>query len=311
MISANARFHSALSSAGLLPLIARLNTFSGNDLAAALIPLIYEPCTTSTDTINGWSGTYSLSNGMQQTSGAGSITTNQRISHVNLSDVASAPSTGSNLHMSVFFLDPPPTNCRPIGVARGDVMERHYLLIDDISDHHGWTWGRLIRNFPAMSSGLYTASSDTTKTANSTSVPAVRFSCAGSTSCSVLDRGIGDGSQPADWPVSIFGSSYTEDGSSGSVGTTCSGTAGMKTCCFCNMRIGGYSIGYALSQAQVQALNDAWVQFFQDIGRVPTPTAQPTAPTPFPTAQPTMPSPLPSPLPSMDPSAIPLSLIHI
>ena len=136
VISAHSLFMRTLDAAGITPLIARLNTFSGNDLTAALVPLIqgsgYE---SELGSENGYllsggpapafSANYSLAKGLIATSGF--LSTGQYISHSNLTDTSSPPSDGSNLHLSMLFLDPPAPG-RNMGVNRWNVWSRHYLV---------------------------------------------------------------------------------------------------------------------------------------------------------------------------------------
>jgi hypothetical protein len=71
VIAAHAKFYAALQAAGVLSKIVRLNTFSGNDVTAALIPLLKGGgadsdvvYSSSSDSIETWAGWYSQSFGL-------------------------------------------------------------------------------------------------------------------------------------------------------------------------------------------------------------------------------------------------------
>ena len=273
VVTAATTFATTLFNSGLHSKISRLNLFSGNDLKAALIPLFYQPSTQGKDTILAGSFSYSLTSGVTTNNDGAYMSSNQKISRVDHNDNSSWPADGSNIHMSMFFMDSPPS-CRNMGVFRHAVYSRHYLL----SDSGNTGWGSVIGS-SSLSAGLYTATSDASKESTIGSSKAVRVKCLSGT-CTTVVSGTGDGSTPADWPVGLWaclGSYYgcVKSGdkyySSGGTLSTCD--AGVEdrdsySICSSSMRVGGYSIGYKLTQAEIQTLSDAWNKYFNDIARV-------------------------------------------
>ena len=97
VITAHDKFFRSLDAAGLVPKIVRLSTFSGNDLKAALIPLLVGGGTSS-DVIeqntyptpltlsSSWAGTYSQAGGL--TNSGQILNTGQFISRTNLTNYA-------------------------------------------------------------------------------------------------------------------------------------------------------------------------------------------------------------------------------
>ena len=248
------KFYAALQAADLLGKIVRLNTFSGTSLKAALVPLIpgggYASELQSTavmpllNVVPGpvFEATYSEESGIAQS--AGYLSTGQRISRVNMSDPASALGNGQNLHLSLFMLSMPTTG-HTMGVFRGSVYTRHYLLGE--GDTTGFSWGtaQTVPDNFATGAGFYVASG----TLNSYTRCSAAYSCA-STAFSGVDY-----SPPADWPVSIFAATGSATGVS-SEASTAAGVVSAGT------RLAGYTIGYALTQADVAALNTAlWTLF--------------------------------------------------
>ena len=127
VITAHDKFFRSLDAAGLVPKIVRLSTFSGNDLKAALIPLLVGGGTSS-DVIeqntyptpltlsSSWAGTYSQAGGL--TNSGQILNTGQFISRTNLTNYAgSSASSGRNLHLSMYLLNFMP-NTRIMGVQR-------------------------------------------------------------------------------------------------------------------------------------------------------------------------------------------------
>jgi hypothetical protein len=279
VVAAASKFFNALTVAGMTQKISRLNLFSGQDLKAALLPLVYQPSTSKTDTVVGGSGafTYDQYRGVWTNNIGGWINTNQRISHVDQNNDNSAPADGSNVHMSMFFMDPYPGG-RTMGVYRASGYSRHYLLTD-------WTccagWGNQYCTECRNDAGLWAITSDTTKTHSSASSPFFRTYCAldQGAQCTRHLEGGGDASTPSDWPVALFGAyGSNPNGCGPKAGQSFYENYGQNSKCtsdytgetygVCNnMRIGAYSIGYALTQAEINVLNGALIQYFNDIGR--------------------------------------------
>ena len=248
------KFYAALEAADLLGKIVRLNTFSGTALKAALVPLIpgggYASELQSTaemPLLNIFPGpvfeaTYSEESGITQS--AGYLSTGQRISRVNMSDPASELGDGQNLHLSLFMLSMPTTG-HTMGVFRGSVYTRHYLLGE--GDTAGFSWGTA-QSVPAdlaTGAGFYVASGMLNSYAR----------CSAAYSCASTAFGEVDYSPPSDWPVSIFAATGSATGES-SEAFTAAGVVSAGT------RLAGYTIGYALTQADIAALNTAlWTLF--------------------------------------------------
>lgn len=244
--------------------------------------LIYQSSTPSSDTTSTYAGytplTYSLSTGVSSgSSGGGYINSQQKISRVDQNNLSSGPADGTNIHMGMFFLSSIPTNmpggCRAMGVARAGAWSRLYLISNANSDG-GWAWGKdALSSSQALGPGFYTATSS--GTGNSASL----VYCPLTGACSTYST-TGDGSTPSDWPVGTFaclnsqsgcakyGDTYYKDGSL----QTCYADETMEVSqpgfaiCY-NLRLGGYSIGYKLSSADITALKAAWTQFSASIGR--------------------------------------------
>ena len=262
VIAAHRTFYATLLNAGILSKIVRVNTFSGNDVIASMIPLLRGAgAATETAYAGGqntnvgaaetWAGSYSPTGGLTG-SGGQALSTGQRISHVDLLDTTSAAGDGSGVHMSIFFLDAPPDSCRPMGVFRGYGYSRHYLVNDGLTD---FGWGSESSGNPACTSGL-------TVTTGTGAGTASRYVCSkGAASTCVASAFTGaDRSQPSDWPVGIFGAF----GSMNGVSTETATTYGI---CSSTMRVAGYTIGYALSSADVTTLTNAWNQLNADMSR--------------------------------------------
>jgi hypothetical protein len=289
-LAAHAVFHAALTAAGLLKgKLVRLNTFTGGTLAGALVPVLVgggaaaevrsETLQLTTSTVT-FDAVYSDASGIVQNGGY--LSTGQRVSHVNLTDDTSSASDGTSLHMSIFMLGPMPTGSRIMGVFRDGNYTRHYMLSNWISDG-AYAWGNVQNGTSAISGyfnpGLYVA------TGSAAGSGAMVF-CDGAYACTAAALDAPDASQPADWPVGLFTALGSPTGVS--VGATmkpAGETAGAH--------VGGYSIGTALTQADVRALNLAWWALAAALGRV-----APPPPAPPPPASPPAPSPPPRPPPS-------------
>jgi hypothetical protein len=278
VVTAASRFFNTLTVGGLLPKISRLNLFSGQDLKAALLPLIYQPSTATTDTVVGGTFSYDQNRGVTTNNNAGWINTNQRISHVDQNDDNSAPSDGSNIHLSMFFMDPYPW-CKSMGVWRESGSTRNYVLTEW---YHCMNWGKSFCTNSKNDAGLWAISSDTTKPRSLGSSPFLRIYCGleQGAQCTKQIENNGDGSTPADWPVGLFAAyGSSPNGCGPKAGKTYYENFGQtKKCtadyvgsaysvCGDSMRVGGYSIGYALTQAEINVLNRAFIQYFNDIGR--------------------------------------------
>ena len=282
VVTAATTFATTLFNAGLHTKISRLNLYSGNDLKAALVPLFYQPSTQGNDSVLAGSFSYSLNAGMTTNNngfasnsigGGPYMSSNQKISRVDQNDGTSWPADGSNVHMSMFFMNPPPS-CRNMGVWRSAQYTRHYLLMDG----GALGWGSRGDGNNPSSPGLYTATSDVTKESTIGTTPAVLVHCPFTGSCSTVGTGNGDGSTPSDWPVGLWASLgstqgcaksgdkfYTADGTL----ETCSAGESIAPWSICNggMRVGGYSVGYKLTVAEIQTLSVAWRQYFSVIAR--------------------------------------------
>ena len=164
-----------------------------------------------------------------------------------------------------------------MGVWRESVWTRHYLLTD------GWCcmgWGNSYCPECRNDAGLWTVTSDTTQPHSAASSPFFRSYCAldQGAQCTRQYGGGGDASTPSDWPVALFtaygssngcgpkaGQSFYENG--GQVSKCTADYSGQTNGMCTSMRIGAYSIGYALTQAEINVLNGALIQYFNDIGR--------------------------------------------
>jgi hypothetical protein len=243
----------------LLSKIVRLNTFSGTTLDAALVPLIpgsgyasEQKSTTSMylDSNLGpaFAGTYSETTGITQS--LGYLVTGQRISRVNMSDSTSAFSNGQNLHMSIFVMGAIPASGRIMGVFRGAVYTRHYLMSEG---NGGFGWGNnqnsIPSGFASAGPGFFAASGTLNRYTR----------CSAAYTCTSSAFGY-DSSTPSDWPVNIFAVGGSDTGVSTERywgnGVVSSGT-----------RVAGYSIGYALTQAEMNALGAAFWNLYGRCGR--------------------------------------------
>ena len=257
VIAAHSTFYNALKAQGLLSKITRLNTFAGNDATAAFIPFIQgggpnadTPYTSASSGIPAsiWSFGYSQTRGLTSPTGQ-MLYTGQRISRINQTDTSSAFSDGSTVHMGMYFLDTPTANGRLMGVFRHAVYVRHYLLSDG---YNTWGFGNPTSSSP-ITSGLAVITATTTG--------ASRYICAKGTgsSCSASLHANPDRSVPADWPVGVFGCF----GSMTGVISESIEPYGLVP----DVRSAGYTIGYPLSAADVEALSSAWRQLNMDLGR--------------------------------------------
>ena len=279
VVEAHNLFMDSLDAAGLTSKLVRLNTFSGNDLAAALIPILpgggfaSEVMSQNSGYVNGdSSGTYGSYGGPAMsfvasyngttglTPTAGFLSTGQYISHSNLTLTTSSDSSGADLHMSMVMLDPSSLSTSYgsvfMGVNRAMVFSRHYQLTKT-----GFNWGSTNGVVPtgwAATAGLYTATASA-GVANA-------YLCGFSSPCTTT-TGISawDGSAPSNVPVGLFTSTVSWDGTGG--------TIYYGPLCFA--RTGGYSIGYSLSSADVQALSNAWNRLLSDMSRVTPPPPPP------------------------------------
>ena len=254
------KFYAALQDANLLSKIVRLNTFSGTTLDSALIPLIpgsgYASEQKSTTAMYldsnlgpAFTGTYTEASGITQSTGY--LITGQRISRVNFSDSTSAFSNGQNLHMSIFVMGAIPTSGRIMGVFRGAVYQRHYMMSEG-SGSFGWgnNQASIPAGFASAGPGFFAASGTLNRYTRCSSA----YDC---TSSSFSP----DGTVPSDWPVNIFSVGGSDTGVSTERywgnGIVSSGT-----------RVAGYSIGYALTQAEVNALSVAFWSLFGRCGKL-------------------------------------------
>jgi hypothetical protein len=274
VVTAATTFATTLFNAGLHTKISRLNLYSGDDLKAALVPLFYQPSTKGNDSVLAGSFSYSLTAGVTNINNNAYMSSNQKISRVDQNDGTSWPADGSNVHMSMFFMNPPPS-CRNMGVWRESVYTRHYLLMD----LGALGWGSQGNGNNPSSPGLYTATSDVTKESTIGTTPAVLVHCPSTGSCSTVGTGNGDGSTPSDWPVGMWASLGSGVGCANAGDTFYTAGGALATCsvggsiapwsiCAGGMRVGGYSVGYKLTVAEIQTLRDAFLQYFNVIGRV-------------------------------------------
>jgi hypothetical protein len=262
VLAAHSRFYASLDAAGLLPKLARVNTFSGNDLSAALVPLLrgggYASEMRSEATSRVWedgvglpsfAATLSQSGGLARTDGF--LLTGQRMSHANLMDTSSAFNDGTTVHMGLYMLSNLPS-VRPMGVYRSSVWTRHYLL--SASVHSSWgTQQPVPSGYGAP--GLHVGSGGPGGAGVTAHCPAA----AASASCTTRTIGT-DFSTPSDHPVALFAAA----GSATGVSTEQGLFHGLSTDA---ARVGGYSIGYALTVADVAALNAAWRALNAELGR--------------------------------------------
>jgi hypothetical protein len=260
VLSAHSRFYTSLESAGLLPKLARLNTFGSADLTAALVPLLpgggYASEKRSELTGLVWeggsglpafAGSASLTSGLTRTGGF--LLTGQRMSHSNLLDTSSSFNDGTTVHIGLYMLSTMPAS-RAMGVYRSNVWARHYLLASPDN-----AWGTQQPSVPAgyTTPGLHVGS-------GGPGGAGVVAHCAATPGavCKTNAMG-GDRSTPSDHPVAIFAAAGSSSGMSNEQGLF----HGMGSA----SRIGGYSIGYALTTADVSALNAAWQALNAELGR--------------------------------------------
>jgi hypothetical protein len=236
--AAHARFYDTLQAAGLLSKLVRLNTFSGDSLAAALVPLlpgsgypVEQRSEASGYGGSSFAATYASAAGLTQISGY--LVTGQFISKVNLTDYTSAASTGANLHLAVYLLGNFPNN-RCMGVYRESIYTRHYLI--SANGDNGWGVANALAP-NAAGAGLYMNSGALG------GAPQVSF-CNLAGVCSAANMNT-DSSQPSDVPVGIFTAIGTDTGNSGPGAAMANGAVS-------GTKVAGYSIGYALSAADVR-----------------------------------------------------------
>ena len=261
VIAAHYKFLTALSSAGQMSKIVRLNTFAGNDVTAALIPLVKggggssEVVYTSSGALSsGWDGTYTELGGLTSSNSGGKfLSTGQLISHANLMDATSAASDGSNLALGMYFLNTPTSACRFMGVYRQNVPTRHYLLVDNFGTNC-FDWGSQLCSAQSLTSGLAFVSGSSSGVS--------QYMCAkGASTCPSTSYTAGDKSQPADWAVGIFAAAGS------ATGVSTESLAPFSVCGNGAARLAGYIIGYSMSSADVTALNNAWRELNVDLGR--------------------------------------------
>ena len=267
VLEAATTFMYALDAANITSSLVRLNLFIGNNMNAAMIPLLvgsgYDADVQSSCSGRGaipvesgsscapFYGTYTPTDSLRVTSGF--LSTGQYISHMNLTDDSTRASDGRDLHLGMWFLDAPVLSNfgRPMGVYRFNVWTRHYLL-----SHFGqiFAWGSQVNlNTPSPTNAGFLLNT------GSVSGTTTSYLCAGGSSCTIIGAGQGDGSQPSDHPVGIFNALGSATGMKSE--TTSSSSS------FSIGRAGGYTIGYSLSATQVQAFSSAWSSFMTTIGR--------------------------------------------
>lgn len=265
VLAAHSHFYTSLNAAGLLPKLARLNTFCCDNITAALVPLLrgagYASEMRSEATGYVWEGgnglppfsaTLSQSGGL--TRNGGFLLTGQRMSHSDLLDTSSAFNNGTTVHMGLYVLSQLPS-LRPMGVYRSNMWTRHYLL----SATGDSSWGSRSQ-LPVPSNwgapGLHVGSGGGP---GGEGIMAHCAAAAPTAACTTSAIGT-DFSTPSDHPVALFAAAGSATGVSTEQGLFYGMSADMS-------RVGGYSIGYALTVADVKALNSAWRALNAELGR--------------------------------------------
>ena len=171
---------------------------------------------------------------------------------------------------------------RMMGVFRHSIYSRTYLVMDGTST---FGWGSMTTSTPTgfTSTGLHLG----TGTLNR------MHHCPSAYTCNGLNFDSPDNSTPSDWPVGLFAALGSGTGASTEDLQTYGQVRGAQ--------LGGYSIGKALTAADVAAFNAAWWGLMGSLGRKPLAPPTPPSPPPVPPPRPPPPTP-PPPLPPPPPS---------
>jgi hypothetical protein len=215
--------------------ILRINTFCGSSLAAALCPLKNN---------SGISGNTGLINDIIQSSSlpynrTGGIT-GDGSNAVNTGLKFTAWSTnGTNMHFGLYAFTN--LNNRCMGVWRTAIWERHYLLSDGDGSKGAWG-GTINTNADSNSIGMNIIQSRTSTEGPYYYRRAVATQVTGTINTT----------SPADWPCTIFGANGSIDGSNPNNDIN-GWIYGLST-----TRVGGYTIGYGLTDAQITDITNAF-----------------------------------------------------
>lgn len=217
-----------LEAAGLLAKMVRLNLFTGDQLAAALVPLIGSGSDTAGNLV---SGDYTVAGGIKGNGSNKYVDTNTNFNAVS--------TNGTNMHFSLTALSA--VNGRIMGSSRQNVFTRHYMF------DGGFSWGNGGTRSPQPSGPEHMiATRDATGSA--------LFYSGGTQTGS---HPTPDGSQPADISVIVLAHNQSPTGTN----------VGGAVNSFSTSSVGGYSIGYHLSAAQAAAYRNAISTFNTALGR--------------------------------------------
>lgn len=209
----------------------RINTFCGSNLNAALCPIKNNSGfdRTINDTIQTNTLTYNRTGGIAG-NGSGSLNTGIKFTSWSLD--------GNNLHMGFYAFTA--IDQRAMGVQREYGYTRHYLISD--VNYSQAAWGGLV---------------STNSSSNSIGLNIIQRRSGEQpyyyrNNVKQLVSGNIDSSVPSDWPCTLFGSNGSIDGTN----------PGNNIYAYMhdnsNTRSGGYTIGYALSDSQINDLNSAF-----------------------------------------------------
>ena len=213
--------------------ILRLNTFCGNSTVSALCPIknnskILNNLGSINDTIVAPNPQYNRTGGFTGTGGA--INTGLKFTAWSLD--------GYNMHLGLYAFTQ--LNGRTMGVWRGGVWERHFLI--STGDSSGGAWGGSVST-----------------NADSNSIGMNIIQCRNNESPYYYRRNIKtlitgniNHTMPADWPCTIFAGNGSGDGSNPSNAIYGELFATSST------RAGGYTMGYGLSDSQITTLTTAF-----------------------------------------------------
>jgi hypothetical protein len=226
----------SLDSAGVLSKIRRMNVFAGDQLAAALVPVVNTFGFTVDTGVNLVQGDYTLATGVRGNGSNKYIDTGLNFNSIT--------NNGTNMHFSLTALSTIGVYDRPIGTHRGNVWARHYIL----DGNGGWGWGSYnARATPGNGPEHVVATRGASGNAMLYSGGRLDSSFAP------------DGSQPSDFNVTILGTRYSGEGTAP--------PAGVGN--FSSTPVGGYSIGTDLSSADVTAYRNAMTAFNVALSRSP------------------------------------------
>uniref|UniRef100_A0A6C0EIA6 Peptidase S74 domain-containing protein n=1 Tax=viral metagenome TaxID=1070528 RepID=A0A6C0EIA6_9ZZZZ len=246
-INAHFKFITSLqSNSNAWSKILRLNTFCGDSLNAALCPLIIDGGLSNNgaslnDTTQSGTPNYSRTGGVSSTGAA--INTGLKITTIT--------SNGQNLHMGVYAFTQ--LNGRPMGIwGPIGAWTRHYCVTDDSfgGGNNASLWGgQVYLNANTNSIGMNIIKRNTNDT--------TYFYRNG---VKTTVTGNVDNSYPINWPCSVLAANGSADSNAAN---NIYGTLNGVT----SARLGGYTMGYELTDAQALDITNAFNQLNLDLSR--------------------------------------------